>query len=77
MLYEYGYIVISEVMDFVLKYEFGKNYLLKQVKSKVMKQTGGLYPAPLKIIDVSTIMKLEAIFGHRKALKYNFNHYCD
>jgi len=39
-------------MNFGLKYEVGRNYFLKQVRGKVMKQTQGVYPAPLKIIDV-------------------------
>jgi len=39
-------------MNLALKYEMGRNYFLKQVRSRVMKQTEGVYPAPLKIIDV-------------------------
>ena len=30
-----------------------RNYVFKTAKGKVMKQTSGLYPAPLKIMDVS------------------------
>ena len=30
-----------------------RNYVLKTAKGKVMKQTNGLYPAPLKIMEVS------------------------
>ena len=41
-----------EAMNFGLKYEMGRNYFLKQVRNRVMKQTQGVYPAPLKIIDV-------------------------
>ena len=40
------------LIDFVLKYERGRDYFIKQVKDKVMKQTNGVYPAPLKIIEV-------------------------
>ena len=42
----------TEAMNFALRYETGRNYFLKQVRSRVMKQTEGVYPAPLKIIDV-------------------------
>jgi len=42
----------SEAMDMGLKYEMARNYFLKQVRSRVMKQTQGVYPAPLRIIDV-------------------------
>ena len=44
--------VAVEAMNLGLKYEMGRNYFLKQVRSRVMKQTHGVYPAPLKIIDV-------------------------
>ena len=30
-----------------------RNYVLGQAKKMVMKQTNGLYPAPLKIMEVS------------------------
>lgn len=29
-----------------------KNYIFDQARKKVMSQTQGLYPAPLKILDV-------------------------
>lgn len=32
-----------------------RNQIYKTVHGKVMKQSKGLYPAPLKIIEVSTI----------------------
>ena len=44
---------LPEAMNKALQYEAGQNFIIKQVKDKVMKQTQGLYPAPLKIIDVS------------------------
>ena len=48
--------VIVEVMDFLLKYQMGRDFIFeKQVRKKVMSQTKGLYPAPLKIIDVSRV----------------------
>ena len=30
-----------------------RDYVFKKAKETVMKKTGGLYPAPLKIIDVT------------------------
>lgn len=33
--------------------EFVRNQIYKTVQGKVMKQSKGLYPAPLKIIEVS------------------------
>jgi enoyl-CoA hydratase/long-chain 3-hydroxyacyl-CoA dehydrogenase len=41
-------------MDFAMGYDFARNMLINQVRGKVMKQTQGMYPAPLKIIDVMT-----------------------
>ena len=35
---------------------FVRNYVLGQARKMVMKQTNGLYPAPLKIIDVSSLL---------------------
>ena len=32
--------------------DFVKNYVFDTAKGKVMKQTNGLYPAPLEILDV-------------------------
>ena len=36
-----------------MSYEMVRTQIYKTVKNKVMKQTKGLYPAPLKIIEVS------------------------
>ncbi|KAK2183945.1 hypothetical protein NP493_291g02008 [Ridgeia piscesae] len=45
--------LVDKVMNFALKYPFGRDFLFdKQIRPRVMKQTQGLYPAPLKIIDV-------------------------
>jgi len=35
-----------------LEYDYVKNYVFDTAKGKVMKQTNGLYPAPLKILEV-------------------------
>jgi len=50
----------AEAMNYGLKYEFGRNLFLKNVRSRVMKQTQGVYPAPLKIIDVCWLCSLWA-----------------
>ena len=42
----------EKVMQFAFQYDFAKDYVFKTAKEKVMKQTNGLYPAPLKILDV-------------------------
>lgn len=52
-----------EAMNLAVKYEAGRNYFLKQVTNRVMKQTLGLYPAPLKIIDVCIVPIWFQFFG--------------
>ncbi|XP_064617131.1 trifunctional enzyme subunit alpha, mitochondrial-like isoform X2 [Liolophura sinensis] len=42
----------DKIMDFILQYPAGKNYVFGKARQTVMKQSGGLYPAPLKILDV-------------------------
>uniref|UniRef100_A0A0B7B943 Trifunctional enzyme subunit alpha, mitochondrial n=1 Tax=Arion vulgaris TaxID=1028688 RepID=A0A0B7B943_9EUPU len=42
----------DKIMDLMLKYDFGKNFVFNKAKGQVMKLTGGLYPAPLKILEV-------------------------
>ena len=42
----------DKVMNWALGYDKVKEYVFGQAKSKVMKQTNGLYPAPLKILEV-------------------------
>lgn len=32
---------------------FGPDFIINQARKKVMKASGGHYPAPLKILDVS------------------------
>lgn len=44
--------LMDKVTDKLLQYDFGRNYVLNQARTQVMKLTGGLYPAPLQIIDV-------------------------
>lgn len=45
--------LIEKVMETVTGYDFGKNFLFNKVRGQVMKMTGGLYPAPLRIIEVA------------------------
>ncbi|CAL8131627.1 unnamed protein product [Orchesella dallaii] len=43
---------LTNVMDFALKFDFVKNKIFEKAKAQVMKQTKGVYPAPLKILEV-------------------------
>jgi len=42
----------EKVMMWAMKYDFIKDYVFNTAKGKVMKQTHGLYPAPLEILHV-------------------------
>lgn len=55
--FEQALILISfyfpiEIQDYVMSFPFVRNQIYNTVEKKVMKQTKGLYPAPLKIIEV-------------------------
>jgi len=39
-------------MQQVMSFNFVKDQIFKKAKAQVMKATGGLYPAPLKILEV-------------------------
>jgi len=39
------------IMKLMEKYQFGRNYVFKKAVDGVMKQTKGIYPAPLEIIE--------------------------
>lgn len=43
---------LSEITDYAMALPFVRQQVYKTVESKVQKQTKGLYPAPLKIIEV-------------------------
>ncbi|XP_041927907.1 hydroxyacyl-CoA dehydrogenase trifunctional multienzyme complex subunit alpha b [Alosa sapidissima] len=43
--------LMQKIQDYVMSYEIVRKQIYNTVKSKVMKQTKGLYPAPLKIIE--------------------------
>jgi len=42
----------QSLVDKIMQYEFVRNYVFSQARAKVLGQTKGLYPAPLKILDV-------------------------
>lgn len=44
--------LVDKVTNLGLKYEFFRNFIFNKARAQVMKMSGGLYPAPLKIIDV-------------------------
>lgn len=44
--------MMEKVMATALQYDFAKDQVFKRARASVMKLTGGVYPAPLKIIDV-------------------------
>ena len=46
--------ICTEVTDKMLTVDAGRNFFFKKARSKVMKMSHGLYPAPLKILDVSS-----------------------
>ncbi len=48
--------------NLLLKVNFLRNYALKQAHTKVMELTNGVYPAPLKILDVSLCLTLQKCF---------------
>ncbi|KAG7157570.1 trifunctional enzyme subunit alpha, mitochondrial-like [Homarus americanus] len=46
---------VEKVTGIALQYDFVKDLVFNKAKSTVMKQTNGLYPAPLKILEVIRI----------------------
>uniref|UniRef100_A0A3Q1FE50 Trifunctional enzyme subunit alpha, mitochondrial n=1 Tax=Acanthochromis polyacanthus TaxID=80966 RepID=A0A3Q1FE50_9TELE len=42
---------MQKIQDYIMSFELVRNQIYKTVHAKVMKQSKGLYPAPLKIID--------------------------
>uniref|UniRef100_A0A7N8WP97 Hydroxyacyl-CoA dehydrogenase trifunctional multienzyme complex subunit alpha b n=1 Tax=Mastacembelus armatus TaxID=205130 RepID=A0A7N8WP97_9TELE len=63
---EKGMISFSiEIQDYVMSLQFVRNQIYKTVHDKVMKQTRGLYPAPLKIIEcVKTGLEQGPVAGY-------------
>ena len=44
--------MMAKIQDFIMSREFVRNYIMDKAREKVTKQTGGLYPAPLRILEV-------------------------
>ncbi|CAF4248049.1 unnamed protein product, partial [Rotaria sordida] len=44
--------LIENIKSKIMSSSYVQNYILQQAQKKVMSQTQGLYPAPLKILDV-------------------------
>lgn len=44
--------LIDKIIQQLMSFEFVKDQIFKRAKAQVMKATGGLYPAPLKILEV-------------------------
>jgi enoyl-CoA hydratase/long-chain 3-hydroxyacyl-CoA dehydrogenase len=44
--------LVEKISNYVMSLEFVKNQIFDRAKAQVLKQTGGLYPAPLKILEV-------------------------
>ncbi|TKS86957.1 Trifunctional enzyme subunit alpha, mitochondrial 78 kDa gastrin-binding protein TP-alpha [Collichthys lucidus] len=56
---------MQKIQDYVMSLEFVRNQIYKTVHGKVMKQSKGLYPAPLKIIEcVKTGVEQGPIAGY-------------
>jgi enoyl-CoA hydratase/long-chain 3-hydroxyacyl-CoA dehydrogenase len=44
--------LVDKITQQVMSFDFIKDQIFKKAKAQVMKATGGLYPAPLKILEV-------------------------
>ncbi|XP_076290293.1 monolysocardiolipin acyltransferase Mtpalpha [Lasioglossum baleicum] len=44
--------LVHKLMNYALSYNFVKDQVFNKAKGQVMKMSGGLYPAPLKILEV-------------------------
>lgn len=44
--------LMEKVLNFALQYNWVKDQIFSKARAQVMKMSGGLYPAPLKILDV-------------------------
>ena len=44
--------LVEKITNAVLTIDLAKDMVFKKAKAQVMKQSGGLYPAPLKILEV-------------------------
>lgn len=44
--------IVDKITQQALSFNFVKNQIFKKARAQVMKATGGMYPAPLKILEV-------------------------
>lgn len=44
--------LVNKLTDYVMGIDFVKDQIFKKARQQVMKMSGGLYPAPLRILDV-------------------------
>lgn len=44
--------LVNQITEFAMSQNFVKDFVFKKAKQQVMKMTNGLYPAPLKILEV-------------------------
>lgn len=44
--------LVAQATEFVMGIDFVKDQIFKKARQQVMKMSGGLYPAPLKILDI-------------------------
>uniref|UniRef100_A0A8B9T9D3 Trifunctional enzyme subunit alpha, mitochondrial n=1 Tax=Anas platyrhynchos TaxID=8839 RepID=A0A8B9T9D3_ANAPL len=56
--------LVQKITDYAMALPFVRKQVYKTVESKVQKQTKGLYPAPLKIIEVMPAVRHQKLFGH-------------
>ena len=47
-----SYRIIKDIKSKIMSNSYVRNYIFSQAQAKVISQTQGLYPAPLKILDV-------------------------
>ncbi|XP_029982998.1 hydroxyacyl-CoA dehydrogenase trifunctional multienzyme complex subunit alpha b [Sphaeramia orbicularis] len=65
---------MQKIQDYIMSFELVRNQIYKTVQGKVMKQSKGLYPAPLKIIEcVKTGVEQGPVAGYL-AESQNFGH---
>jgi enoyl-CoA hydratase / long-chain 3-hydroxyacyl-CoA dehydrogenase len=63
--------LMNRAMSWLLQYKFGRDYFFNKVTGTVMKNTHGLYPAPLKIVDIARkTMEKGSEVGYELESKY-------
>lgn len=50
--------LVDKVIDLALKQEWLREKFFESAKGKVIKMTGGLYPAPLKVNNLIVLIKI-------------------